>query len=317
MALTRFSLRQIEAFVVVAEVHSFSAAADRLGLTAQAVSQLVAELESVLGFRLFDRTTRRVALSSAGRDFLPAADTLLRHSRAAETAADDVRHRAAGRVRVGAPLVLAATALPAACKAYQALRPKVVVRIKDLAVDDIVDAVACGDVDMAVGPDRPLGPEVGAEPLFESRWVLWCTADHPLLAPRTLRWTDLRGHPLVAAGRDHERSVARMTVDQPEDDRITPVHVVDNITTALGIAAQGLAATLAPSYVGVLARQLGLVERRVRDPETVRKVNLYLPSRRAVSPAVEGFAAHLRHWLPDWPASVGLAGRRTKRKARA
>ena len=48
MPLTRFTLRQLEAFVVVADLHSFSAAAERLGLTAQAISQLVAEFESTL-----------------------------------------------------------------------------------------------------------------------------------------------------------------------------------------------------------------------------------------------------------------------------
>src|SRR5262245_52057524 len=69
MPLTRFTIRQLEALVTAAELHSFSGASERLGLTAQAVSQLVAELEAVLGFRLFDRTTRRVALTSAGRDF--------------------------------------------------------------------------------------------------------------------------------------------------------------------------------------------------------------------------------------------------------
>ena len=56
MALTRFTLRQLEAFTAVAELHSFRSAAERMALTTQAVSQLVAELEAVLGFRLFDRT---------------------------------------------------------------------------------------------------------------------------------------------------------------------------------------------------------------------------------------------------------------------
>ena len=105
MPLTRFTLRQIEAFIAVAEAHSFTVAASRLGLTAQAVSQLIAELEAILGFRLFDRTTRKVALSSARRDFLGSASTLLRHVHAA----DAVRNRASGVVRVGAPLVLAST----------------------------------------------------------------------------------------------------------------------------------------------------------------------------------------------------------------
>lgn len=314
MPLNRFTLRQIEAFVAVAEFHSFSAAAERMGLTAQAVSQLVAELESILSFRLFDRTTRRVALSSAGRDFLTSADTVLRHAQAAESAADDVRHRAAGLVRIGAPLVLASTAVPAAIKAFQAMRPKVVVRVRDMAVDELVDAVAAGDVDLAVGPDRPTGPQVIAQALFDSPWVLWCSPAHPLARRRTLKWGDLRGHALVAAGRDHERSVAQMRLNAPDESRVTPVDVVDNISTALGIAAQGLAVTLAPAYVGVLARLLGLEMRRVIDPETVRKVCLYRPVTRTSSPAAAAFAEHLQNWMPGWPDDrVVLKARRPSR----
>ncbi|MDP9125626.1 MAG: LysR substrate-binding domain-containing protein [Pseudomonadota bacterium] len=307
MSLIRFTLRQMEAFTAVAELHSFSAAAERLGMTGQAVSQLVAELESVLTFRLFDRTTRRVALSSAGRDFLASADTLLRHAQAAERAAGDVRNRAAGLVRIGASLVLASTAVPAAIKAFQASRPKVVVRVRDLSVDDLVDAVAAGDVDMAVGPDRHVGAEVARLDLFDSPWVLWCSPEHPLARRAKLKWSHLQGHALVAAGRDHERSVAQMRLNAPEDSRVTPVDVVDNISTALGIAAQGLAATLAPAYVGVLAGLLGLEMRRVVGPETVRKVCLYTPVARALSPAAQGFAAHLETWMAPWFDEHGFA----------
>ncbi len=301
MPLTRVTLRQLEAFIVVAEQRSFSSAAGRLGLTAQAVSQLVAELEATLEFRLFDRTTRRVDLTSAGRDYLGAAGSVLRHAQAAEIAADDVRNRAAGLVRVGAPLVLACTALPAAIRAYAALRPKVVVRIRDVPVDQLVDCVGAGDVDFAVGPDRVPGSEVTAERLFDSPWVLWCAPDHPLTAKRQVRWSELRQLPLVAAGRDHERSVAQMRLSTPEHERVTPVDIVDNVSTALGLAAQGVAATLAPAYVRVMAQGFGLVMRRVVEPETVRKVCLYRPLLRTLSPAATGFAEHLAAWLGRWP----------------
>lgn len=300
MALTRFSLRQLEAFVTVADLHSFSAAGDRLGLTAQAVSQLVAELEATLGFRLFDRTTRRVSLSAAGRDYLSSAQTVMRHVQAAETAADDVRNRAAGLVRVGAPLVLASSALPAAIQDYNKQRPKVVVRVRDIPVDRLVDSVASGDVDIAIGPDRATGADVEAQALFESPWVLWCSPLHPLAKRRRIRWTELRDQPLVAAGRDHELSVAQMRLTTPADQRVIPVDVVDNISTALGISAQGRVATLAPAYVGVLATAFGLVMRRVVAPETVRKVCLYRPLGRSLSPAAEGFATHLADWLTRW-----------------
>ena len=302
MSLTRITLRQLEAMVAVADLRSFAAASARMGLTASAVSQLVAELESTLGFRVFDRSTRRVNLSSAGRDYLTSAETVLRHMQLAESAAADVRNRAAGVVRIGAPLVLAASVLPVAMRAFAARRPKVVVRIRDTAVDALVEAVASGDVDLAVGPDHATGDSVLREPVFDSPWVLWCAPTHPLARRKQLRWDELHSVPLVAAGRDHERSVAQMHINAAEGERVRPVDVVDNITTALGLAAQGLAVTLAPAYVETMAAGMGLVMRRVTEPETIRQVCIYRPTARSLPPAAEAFAEFLADWLRAWQA---------------
>lgn len=309
MSLTKFTFRQIETFVCVAELHSFAGAAQRLGITPQAVSQLIAELEGILSFRLFDRTTRQVNLSTAGRDFLGSAETILRHVREAESAADDVRNRAAGVVRIGAPLVLASTALPSAIRAYGEVRPKVVVRVRDLPVDALVSAVSVGDVDLAIGPDRFVDTGVVREALFDSLWVLWCAKGHPLASRKVLRWRDLKTTPLVAAGRDHEHGVSQMRLSTPEGERVTPIDVVDNVSTALGISAQGLAATLSPAYVGVLASAFDLVMKRVIDPEVQRKICLYSSSLRAPSPAVEGFAAFLGPWMAKWSRQFDPASR--------
>jgi len=300
MALTRLTLRQFEAFVAVGDLRSFAAASERLGLTGSAVSQLVAEMESTLGFRLFDRSTRKVNLSSAGREYLASVETVLRHVHLAESAAADVRNRAAGVVRIGAPLVLAGFVLPAAVRDFCAQRPKVVVRIRDTAVDALVESVASADVDLAVGPDRVPGDTVSCETVFDSPWVLWCSPSHPLAARKVLRWDELHDVPLVAAGRDHERSVAQMHVNAPEGERVRPVHVVDNVSTALGLAAEGLAVTLAPAYVGALAVKLGLVMRRVTRPETIRQVCIYRPTIRSLPPAAEAFSEFLVQWLRDW-----------------
>jgi DNA-binding transcriptional LysR family regulator len=321
MPLLRISLRQYEAFVAVADLGGFAAAAHRLGLSASAISQLVAELESTIGFRVFDRSTRKVSLSRAGRDFLASAETVLRHLRLAESAADDVRNRAAGFVRVGAPLVLASAVLPAAVHAFTAQRPKVVVRLRDTAVDALVQSVASGDVDLSVGPDRVTDDVVRRDAVFESPWVLWCSPRHRLATRRTVQWADLRDEAIVAAGRDHERSVAQMHVNLPEGERVRPVDVVDNITTALGLAAEGLAVTLAPAYVEVLASKFKLVMRRVMQPETIRQVCIYQPTARAIPPAAESFAEFLVHWLRRWHRGTRQqradAMRRTRARATA
>lgn len=141
------------------------------------------------------------------------------------------------------------------------------------------------------------------EEIFNSPWVLWCAPTHPLARKRVLRWDDLRSVALVAAGRDHEVSVAQMRRNAPEGSAIVPLEVVDNITTALGIAAQGLAATLAPAYVAVVAHPLDLTMRRVTGPEAIRNVCLFRPSLRSISPAAEAFAEFLVRRVRRWSAA--------------
>ena len=78
--------------------------------------------------------------------------------------------------------------------------------------------------------------------------------------------------------------------------QLTPTDAVLGQLGALlvmGLAAADVAATLAPDYVGALAKPLGLVRRRILSPEVMRYVCLYSPARRATSPAAEGFSDHL------------------------
>jgi Transcriptional regulator len=148
MPLTRVTIRQFEAFLAIVDLHSIGAAAERLGLTSSAVSQLLAELETELGFRLFDRTTRRVNLSSAGQDFCrrpnrccamcappPSPPTTSAIARPASC--ESARRWCSRRPR-----------LPAAIAEYARDKPKVVVRICDTVVEQLVERVESGDVDL-------------------------------------------------------------------------------------------------------------------------------------------------------------------------
>lgn len=299
MAFCRFTPRQLEAFVRVHEAHGFGAAAQALALTPSAVSQLIAELEEAVGFRLFDRNTRRVTLTAAGAEFLQPATVVLAQMAEAERLAAELRRRTAGQVCIAAPQVLAATLLPAAIEAFAQSHPNVQVSVCDTPVDLLVTRLAGAQADLALGPDLASGEAVLRQPLFDSPWVLWCAPGHPLARLAQVRWPDLRAHRVVAAGRDHERSVPAMAPDRPADERITVTDVVDHVTTALGLSARGLAVTLAPAYVDGFARPMGLVMRRVIGPEATRQVCLYRPSRRAASPATDLLARHLAEWVQD------------------
>jgi DNA-binding transcriptional LysR family regulator len=297
MTSARFTPRQLAAFVTVADVRSFGRAGERMALSPSAVSQLVGELETALGFRLFDRTTRTVSLSSAGREFLPSAVSVLKNMDFAQSAADDIRNRAAGVVRIAAPMIIASTVLPACISAYRQDRPKVIVRIRDAPVDSLIDMLMNAQVDLAIGSDQLTGEDIARVDLFKSPWVMWCSKEHPLAREEQVSWLKLRQQTLVVAGHDHERTVALTQVEGTPAERLIPVDIVDNASTAFGIAAQGEALTLAPEYVGLMARQFGLVMRPIVHPLVTRTVCLYQSLSRALSPAAEGFREHLIHWI--------------------
>ena len=101
--------RQLRAFLLIARHESFSRAAEQMSITQSGISIIVRELESQLGFRLFERTTRKVKLTEFGSKFLPIVDRCLFEL---EGAARSIKRSAASTLAVHA------TSLVAACHAF-------------------------------------------------------------------------------------------------------------------------------------------------------------------------------------------------------
>lgn len=297
MPTPRFTTRQLSAFIAVADMRSFAKASQKLNLSSSAISQLVSELESSIGFRLFDRTTRSVSMTLSGGEFYKSAKSVLTHMELAQAVADNVRDSTAGIVRVAAPLILASTVLPSVVKNFTRDKPEVLIRIKDVCVENLVENVSNGSVELAIGPDWPVTDDVERHDLFESQWVLWFSPDHELASCHEIPWSALRNQALIVAGRDYERTISLTYTESNDNQNITPVHVVEHITTAFGMAAQGLGVLIAPAYVGLLASRLNLTMRPITQPYVVRKVCLYHSRTQTLTTAAEEFREFLTQWL--------------------
>src|SRR5437016_7256511 len=94
----------MQAFVAVADLQSFAAAARKLGLSPPAVTRLIAALEERLGARLLQRTTRSVTLTDAGARYLERARRILADVEEAEGAAEGEQTRPGGRLVISAPM---------------------------------------------------------------------------------------------------------------------------------------------------------------------------------------------------------------------
>ncbi|HEY0721449.1 MAG TPA: LysR family transcriptional regulator [Gammaproteobacteria bacterium] len=157
-------LDALEAFVTVVEAGSFSNAAERLGIARSMVSRRIAELEAHLGAQLLQRTTRRLSLTEAGRDFYERASRILIDLAEAEQSVASGQAALRGRLRLAAPLSFGVLHLAAALDEFALHHPELQL---DIELDDrTINLVEEGfDLAIRIGhlPDstlvaRPLAP---------------------------------------------------------------------------------------------------------------------------------------------------------------
>lgn len=145
-------IQLIEAFAEVARRASFSAAARALNLSPPAVTRLVAELETDLGVQLLVRTTRKVALTTAGEAYLERAVAALAQLRAADDFVRQEQNMLAGRLRVSAPLSFGLRYLATAVSRFRVLYDRINLMLE---LDDRMVDIVAEDFDMALRISGP------------------------------------------------------------------------------------------------------------------------------------------------------------------
>ena len=290
------TLKQIRAFVAVAQAGSFTLAANRLHLTQSAVSVLISELEQPFGLRLFDRTTRLVQLTDAGREFLPVAEKVLADLGHALASSRDLVAKARGRVTVAATPMMSAILLPNVIASYAKVHPGVQVVLCDTLAAQIQPKVRDGEADFGIGTFERSGRELDAEPLMVDSLILVCPAGHALVGRSAgVPWRALSGHAFVALSRDN--SVGQMIRDcllaEGVDVRI--VHEVSYLSTMLGMVDAGLGIAVLPSYARPVTHGQRIAVRRLIRPEVRRETSILTRHGRTLSPAALSFKEFLKH----------------------
>lgn len=289
------TLRQIQAFKTVAEFGSFTRAAERLKVAQPALSLSIRELERELSLRLFDRTTRRVELTGAGREFLQSADKLLADLDRAVRDARDLSEMKRGRIVVAAPPLLAAMIVPAAIAEYNAAHPGIDVGLVDARNDQILDRLRAGEADLAIGTFDERADGIRREVLAQDTLALFCAPSSALAKKRRVRWADLDARKLIMLTRDSSiRVLTERALPQAGHDPGKPLYEVSQMTTAVMLAEAGLGVTVLPAYAWSFARGRAVVSRPLTDPQVTRNIYLIQPDGRSLSPAAEGFARTLR-----------------------
>jgi DNA-binding transcriptional LysR family regulator len=165
-------LSALTMFVSTAECGSFSRAAEQLGKTPSALTKAVGHLESELGVRLFERTTRRMALTEAGHIYLEGARQALMQLQLAGEEVDQLQHELRGTLRLTAPPSFGPAFLNAVCCRFMNEHPQV--RLEVDLNDAFVDLID-GGYDLALRDGPTDLPGLIARPLTENR-ILLCAS---------------------------------------------------------------------------------------------------------------------------------------------
>lgn len=286
----RIDFLGLEAFLSIANWGSFNRAAGHLNLSQTALSHRLRKLEDDLGVKLLSRTTRQVALTSAGQELLPTAQRLVEEMTAS---LDGLRALGRGRqerLAVGCLPTLAKHHLPRILAAFEATHPGLAVRVFDNSATEIAERVRSGEAEFGVTIVSTERWDLEITPLLKEPFVLVCPAGHALAGRPTVAWSELEGVPLI---RISAQTGNRFLIDDALGSRresMTWRYEVQHVATAIGMVQAGVGLTVVPRLGIDLADEPGLAAVTLRNPGIVRTIGIVARRGHPLSPAAAALA---------------------------
>lgn len=284
------NLRELRAFVTVAQAGNFTRAAARLNLSQPALTVQIRRLEDTVGARLFDRNSRSVALTQTGRELLPllqrSLDDMERVLRDARALGDGT----AGTVRLACLPTFAASALPELIRAFREQVPRARFEIRDGVARAVEAWVRSEEADLGLTGGAALDPALEVLHTGADRLVAVCPRSHPLARRDSVTAAEVAAAPLVLTARG---TSVRAVVDAAlagaglaPEIACEPTYMM----TAVAMVRGGLGLTILPASAREVLAEPELVARPIDDPAFVRPVALVKRRGRTLPGVVEAFA---------------------------
>jgi DNA-binding transcriptional LysR family regulator len=304
---SRFDLDDLQAFRAVAELGHFSRAAERVHLSQPAFSRRIDKLEQALEVKLLERSTRRVALTAVGREFLRRVQGVLDELDATLLGIRGVAATRMGEVTVACVPSTVYYAVSGVVQRFRAEYPRTRVKILDAGANEVLAAVVRGDADFGLNFIGSQESGIEFATLVEERFVAACRRDHPLAGRRRVAWADLAAHDVVAVA---QSSGNRLLLDQALaglDLKLRTVCEAQHVTAMLGLVEAGLGVAAVPAMAMPGADHPQLVSIPLDTPVVTRRMGLIRRTGRPLAPAAQ----------PLYDAFAALARPKTRNRSRS
>jgi DNA-binding transcriptional LysR family regulator len=293
--------RQLHAVLSIAEYGSFVAAAAFLNTSQPALTRTIRRVEDVLGVRLFERSTRRVAMTAAGREFVALAERMLNDLRIGVRSMREIGQQQRGQVIVSSIMSVANTFLPQMILSYRSRRPGVEIQVREGVHGSVLEDVRSGVADLGITYVDDVPEFVRPTRLNREVFKVVVPRGHSLArmrAARSVRFADVAMFPLVSLPSD---SRTRRLIDgaaAAAGQDLQHVVTVTQFATMMSFVRAGVGLAIVPS--GALAGNHGeeLVVLALTKPQLRRDLGMIMLRGREPTPAASGFASAV---LETWP----------------
>lgn len=281
---TRLSvnLKLLHTFAQVAQLRSFTRAAEELGRTPSAISMQIAELEDQIGLKLLERTTRSVTPTPDGALLLERVKNSIRSLEEGISEARDAAERRMGRVVFGcAPTVAAGTLAPVLTQ-FRSRFPKVALQVREVTSNDLLNAVRQREIDFGITPFVQAKSDLVFKRLLREPLVALASRDHFEDLPEVLSLDHLtrlpllvmQGMPIIAL--QDERELPMMLTEYLERS-VRPLSIACSVrqaATLVDLATSGLGIGIVPRLAVPAQKPRNVCMVPLTEPEIVRDIGI-------------------------------------------
>ncbi|NQZ28623.1 MAG: LysR family transcriptional regulator [Colwellia sp.] len=283
------TLKQIRAFLAIAQVKSFAEACELLHISQPALSVTIKNLEATVGGQLFARSTRALALSPEGELFLPVAKRLLTDFDNALVELHESFALKRGNLSFAAMPSFASTLLPKQLVDFNNQYPAVKVKVHDVIAEDAVAMVRSGKVEFAISFDPGNSDDLNFETLFTDKFIAVFPQSHPLANTKNIQWQQLSQYPFITLQRP---SSIRLLLDETlakEGIFLDIAFEANQLATVVQMVANDLGISVIPSLYQQQLSALKLNYCQINEPVISRRVGIISKRRHVFSHAATEF----------------------------
>ena len=285
-------LKELQVFVEVSECKNLTLAGQALGYTQSGISHIIKNLENMLGFPLFIRTTRQLMLTENGKIILPVARELLRKSEQLDQMVASIKGIDVGDIRIASFTSISVHWLPPIIKAFQRDYPNIGIQLREGGGQEIERWVESGVADLGFLSHQE-HHHLDWIALAEDEMVAVLPCEHPLGKLERCPVSALGKEPFLMFATGVDYDMEKILQQNQLCPRVR-FSSMDN-HTIISMIENGLGVSIMPGLV--LKRYTGNVEIRPLDPPFFRSLGILLPSLAASSPAVKKFIKYAQSMI--------------------